>query len=29
VHLAGAEIMKVVIGGRVIRVGEGVLEIPS
>lgn len=29
VHLAGAEIVRVVIGGRVIRVGEGQLEIPS
>jgi trans-2,3-dihydro-3-hydroxyanthranilate isomerase len=29
VHMAGAEIVRVVIGGRVIRVGEGHLEIPA
>lgn len=29
VHMAGAEIVRVVIGGRVIRVGEGQLEIPA
>ncbi len=29
VHMAGAEIVRVVIGGRVIRVGEGELELPS
>jgi predicted PhzF superfamily epimerase YddE/YHI9 len=27
VHLQGAEIVRVVMGGRVVRVGEGVLEI--
>ena len=29
VHMAGAEIVRVVIGGRVIRVGEGELDIPA
>jgi trans-2,3-dihydro-3-hydroxyanthranilate isomerase len=29
VHMAGDEIVRVVIGGRVIRVGEGELEIPA
>jgi trans-2,3-dihydro-3-hydroxyanthranilate isomerase len=29
VHMAGAEIVRVVIGGRVIRVGEGQLDIPT
>ena len=29
VHLSGEEIVRVVIGGRVIRVGEGELEIPA
>jgi predicted PhzF superfamily epimerase YddE/YHI9 len=29
VHLAGTEIVRIVLGGRVIRVGEGELEISA